>query len=338
MTRFSIAFFALCLLSQPALARDQLRIVGSGTVYPFAAIAAEHFGQAGTFKTPIVEATGTGGGFKFFCEGAGLDTPDITNASRKITASEQENCKKNGVTDIAEITLGYDGIILAGKKGAAKFTLTKKQIFTALARELPDKDGKLVKNTTQSWKDIDPALPATPIMVYGPGTVSGTRDTFAEMVMEKGCESFPEFAKAIPDEKARKKTCQAIREDGKYVETGEDYNVTVQKLAADDRALGIFGYSFYEQNPSKIQASSIDGVAPTVESIVSGKYGVSRGLYIYVKKQHIGTVPGVVEFVREFTGDGAIGEDGYVTEKGMIPLRDADRKANQEAVKKLAAK
>lgn len=334
----ALATSALAASAAHAAGRDQIHVVGSGTVFPFTAMAAEEFGKQGKFKTPIVEATGTGGGFKLFCEGVGEDKPDINDASRKITDSEKELCTKNGVTDIAEITIGYDGIILAGKSGAASFDLTKKQIFMALARWLPDKNGKLVANTYQTWNEIDPKLPNQPIEIYGPGTVSGTRDAFSEMVLEKGCDAFPEFARDYKDEKDRKKICHNIREDGKYIESGEDYNITVQKLAGDANALGIFGFSFYAQNPSKVQASKIEGVAPAVDSIVSGKYGISRSLYVYVKKQHIGVVPGIVEFLKEYTSDAALGPDGYLAGKGLITLKPADLKVTQAAAKSLAGK
>ena len=325
--------FTVCaciyLADSRADARDQIHIVGSGTVYPFTTMVAEQFGQIGTFKTPIVEATGTGGGFKVFCQGIGADKADINDASRKITDSEKALCEKNGVTDIAEITIGYDGIILANRNGAPSLNLTKKQIFMALARLLPDKTGTLVPNRYQTWNEIDHKLPSQPIEIYGPGTVSGTRDAFAEMVMEKGCEQFHEFAHAYPDEKTRKKVCQNIREDGKYIESGEDYNIMVQKLTGDDRALGIFGFSFYIQNPGKIQACKIEGVEPAIESIASGHYGISRSLYVYVKKQHIGLVPGIAEFIKELTSTNAIGAEGYVISDGLIPLKPADLKASQ---------
>ncbi len=333
-----IASTALTAFSAQAAGRDQIRVVGSGTVFPFTSMAAEEFGKAGKFKTPIVEATGTGGGFKLFCEGVGEDKPDINDASRKITDSEKELCTKNGVTDLAEITVGYDGIILASKTGGPALDLSKKQLFMALARWLPDKDGKLVANTIQNWNEIDPKLPNQPIEIYGPGTVSGTRDAFGEMVMEKGCEAFPEFVRDYKDEKDRKKICHNIREDGKYVETGEDYNVTVQKLAGNDKALGIFGFSFFVQNQAKVQAAKVDGTAPSIDSIVSGKYGISRSLYVYVKKQHIGVIPGIPEFLKEYTSDAAIGADGYLIGKGLIPLKPADLKTSQAAAKSLASK
>jgi phosphate transport system substrate-binding protein len=329
---------AVLVMAQPAMARDQIRAVGSSTVYPFTTTSAEQFGQGGKFKTPIIESTGTGGGFKLFCEGVGEDKPDINDASRKITDSEKETCAKNGVTDIVEVPIGYDGIVFASKKGVALQDLSKKQIFMALARWLPGADGKLAANTIQTWNQIDPKLPNQPIEVYGPPPTSGTRDAFAELVMEKGCEAFPEFAKTYPDEKERKKICHTLREDGKYIESGEDDNIIIQKLVSDDKAFGIFGYSYYDNNRSKIEANKIEGVAPDFASVESGKYGISRGLYIYVKKQQIGTVPGIVEFVRELTSEASIGANGYNTAKGLLPLKDADRKTLRTTVDSLAKK
>ncbi len=319
----------------PAAARDQVRVVGSSTVYPFVAAAAEQFGQEGVFKTPIVESTGTGGGFKLFCEGLGERVPDISNASREITDSERELCSKNGVSDIIEIPIGYDGIVLAAKKGGKLLNITKRQLFLALARELADgQSDKLRKNPYQTWKQIDPALPDWPIAVYGPPPTSGTRDAFVELVMEKGCGN--ELLKAIPDEKKRKKACHLIREDGRYIESGEDDNIIVQKLVSNDQAFGILGYSFYEENSDRIQANQVEGVLPAYETIESGAYGVSRSLFVYVKPQQVGTVPGLVEFIRELTSEGAVGEDGYVTAKGLLPLNASERQVMRGAVKQLA--
>lgn len=330
---------ALALAAGPAEAkRSQIRIVGSATVYPFVTAAAEQFGLGEKFPTPIVENTGTGGGFKLFCEGLGDSTPDISNASRKVTESELKQCAKNGVTDVWELPVGYDGIVLATKKNSPHFALTKKQIFTALARELPDKEGKWVPNPNQTWKDVDPSLPDRAIAVYGPPPTSGTRDAFGELTMEKGCEAFPEFAVRYPDKKERAKKCHLLREDGKYIETTDDGNVMVQKLTANDRALGILGYSFYDENANQIQSSSIEGVSPDVETIASGRYSMSRGLYVYVKKQHIGKVPGIAEFLRELTSENAVGDDGYITAKGLLPLPASQRAEIYEIVKKMNKK
>jgi phosphate transport system substrate-binding protein len=326
-----------CMLlaaASPAAARDQIRIVGSSTVYPFVTAAAEQFGQEGAFKTPIVESTGTGGGFKLFCEGTGKRTPDISNASRKITDSERELCAKNGVTEVVEVPIGYDGIVLASKKGGTVLNLTKRQLFLALARELPGEDGKtLRKNPYTSWKQVDATLPDWPIAVYGPPPTSGTRDAFVELVMEKGCGK--ELDLAIPDEKKRKKACHLIREDGRYIESGEDDNIIVQKLVSNQHAFGILGYSFYEENTDKIQANQVEQVLPSYETIESGSYSVSRSLFVYVKAQHVGATPGLAEFMRELTSSGAVGEDGYVTAKGLLPLNASERQTMAAAVKTL---
>jgi phosphate transport system substrate-binding protein len=329
----------LALIATPAFAaRNQIRVVGSSTVYPFTTTAAEHFGQAGKFKAPIVEATGTGGGFKLFCEGVGETKPDISNASRPMSESEKALCAKNGVTDIAEVPIGYDGIVIATKKGGAALDISRKQLFLALAKELPGKNGKMAPNPNKNWSDVDAALPNAPIAVYGPPPTSGTRDAFAELVLEKGCGQVAEFAKAYPDEKARKAACHAVREDGAYADSGEDDNVIIQKLVANESALGIFGYSYYDNNRAKIQAAKVEGVLPDYKSVESGKYTVSRSLYVYVKKQHIGVVPGIVEFVRELTSEASIGEDGYNSAKGLLPLSPKDRDSLKASVAKLTAK
>jgi phosphate transport system substrate-binding protein len=309
-----------------AFARDQIRAVGSSTVYPFISAAAEQFGQGGKFKTPIIEATGTGGGFKLFCGGIGDDTPDISNASRPITDSEKESCQKNGVTRVVEVPIGYDGIVIANAKGSPQFDISKKQIFMALARQLPDKGGKLVNNPYQKWSEIDPELPPQNIEIYGPPPTSGTRDAFVELAMEEGCKAFPEFAKTYPDEKERKKICGLLREDGRYIDAGEDDNMIVQKLVSNKTALGIFGYSFLEESKSKVQGSKIDGLEPTMENIENGKYKLSRSLYVYVKGDHLGKTPGISEFINEIVSEGAIGTDGYLTNKGLLPLHDNDKK------------
>jgi phosphate transport system substrate-binding protein len=322
-----------CLFSltiADAQARDQIRVVGSSTVFPFTAAAAEQFGQGGSFKTPIVESTGTGGGFKLFCGGTGENFPDINDASRPITDSEKELCAKNGVSSVTEIPIGYDGIVIANAKGGKVFNLTKKQIFMALATQLPGKDGTLAANPNKQWSEIDPALPAQPIEVYGPPTTSGTRDAFVELVMEEACKEFPGFTTAYPDEKARKKACGAVREDGPYITASEDDNIIVQKLVSNKNALGIFGYSFLEENRNKVQASKIDGVEPTMESIESAKYKVSRSLYIYIKGDHIGKIPGIAEFANQMVSPAAIGPNGYLTAKGLLPLHEKEAKLAQE--------
>jgi len=316
--------------------RTQIRIVGSGTVFPFAALASEKFGKAGKFKTPIVEATGTGGGFKLFCNGVGMDTPDINNASRAILNDEKDTCKKNGVVNITEFTIGYDGIVIARKKQADTLNITTKDLFMALARQVPN-DGKLIKNTAQSWKEINSSLPDQPIKVYGTSPTSGTRDTFVEIVMVETCKELPEFKAAYPDAKDLKNACGLIREDGKFIEAGEDYNATAQKLTNDASAFAIFGYSFLDPNKASIQSLILNGVAPTYKTISDGTYKLSRKLYFYVKNDHLASVTGLSQYIQEITSEAAIGADGYLFEKGLIPLGDSDRKAQREHAKKLGA-
>ena len=309
-----------------AQARDQIRMAGSSTVYPFATSVAEQFGKSGKFKTPVVESTGTGGGFKLFCSGVGPDFTDISNASRAIKASEIEMCAKNGVGDIIEMKFGYDGIILANTKKHARYTLTRKQIFLALAKNVPV-GGKLVPNPNTTWNQIDPSLPNEKIEVLGPPPTSGTRDAFLEMVMEPGAEMFPELKDLKKtDEKAFKNAFSSLREDGVYIDAGENDNLIVQKLEANPKALGIFGYSFLEQNADRIQGSLVDGSEPTFDNIANGKYPVSRPLYFYVKRDHVGQIPGIKEYLAEFSSEKAWGPNGYLVDKGLIPMPDAERK------------
>ena len=304
-----------------AEARDEIRIVGSSTVFPFSTAVAEQFGKTSGFATPVVESTGTGGGFKLFCSGVGVDFPDISNASRPIKDSEIELCATNGVTEITELKIGFDGIVIANSKSAPEVDLTRAQIWLALAKEVPV-GGVLAPNPYVNWSDIDAALPNTKIEVLGPPPTSGTRDAFVELVMDKGCEEFPEVEALEGD--AKKAVCQTIREDGAYVDAGENDNLIVQKLEANPAALGIFGYSFLEQNADMLQASHIEGVDPTFEAIADGSYPVSRSLFFYVKNAHVDVIPGIREFVAEFVSDRATGEDGYLADKGLIPLPEEE--------------
>jgi len=295
-------------------------------VFPFSTAVAEAFGRAGGFKTPVVESTGTGGGIQLFCSGNGMDTPDIANASRRIKAGELDTCNKNGVKEVVEVKIGYDGIVLANSKKHSRFDLTKEQVFRALAKQVPI-DGKLTANPYKLWSDIDPSLPKHKIEVLGPPPTSGTRDAFVELAMEGGAEAFPMLKELKgKDEKAFKAVAHAVREDGAYVEAGENDNLIVQKLEANPAAVGVFGFSFLDQNADKIQGSLVGGVEPTFENIASGKYGISRSLFFYVKKSHIGQVPGLKEYMAEFTSDAAAGEEGYLADKGLIPLTDEERK------------
>lgn len=315
-------------------ARDRIWAVGSSTVYPFVTMSAELFGQKTDYKTPVVESLGTGGGIKLFCGGDSADTPDLANASRAIKESEIELCAKNGVHNIIEIKFGLDGLVLANSVKSKPYVLSKQQIFLALARQIPVK-GKLVENPNQKWSDIDKKLPEVKIEVYGPPPTSGTRDAFVEMVMHKACDSFPEFAKAYPDKKAHEKACGVLREDGAFVEAGENDNLIIQKLVANPDALGIFGFSFLEENADKVQGSAIGGVKPTFENVSTGAYPVTRPLFVYMKGEHVGKVPGLKEFAEELARDSASGMEGYLTEKGLIPLPGADREQLKKKVQSI---
>jgi len=314
------AVAAVLLMATPAEARDQIRIVGSSTVYPFSTTVAETFGKTTQFKTPVVESTGSGGGLKLFCGGIGTDHPDITNASRQIKSSEIELCKKNGVTSIREALVGYDGIAIANAKGAVQYDLTVRDMFMALAMYVPDANGTLIKNPFQTWNDIAIHLPKVKIEVLGPPPTSGTRDAFLELVMEAGAKTFPSLKELRKTDKKRfKAVAHGIREDGAYVEAGENDNLIVQKLVANKDAVGIFGYSFLANNSDKVQGSYMNGSLPTFDNIADGTYPVSRSLFFYVKHQHIGSIPGIKEFVEEFMSDKATGEYGYLTDRGLIP-------------------
>ncbi len=322
-----------------AAARDQIRIVGSSTVYPFTTAVAEQFGKAGG-KTPIVESTGTGGGLKIFCEGVGADKAEATNASRRIKKTEFEACTKNGVTDIVEINVGYDGLTLAHLKGSTMPALTLQQVFLALAEKVPDKDGNLIANPAKLWSDVDPSLPKTKIEVLGPPPTSGTRDSLHELFLDKGAEAIPSL-KALKekDAKAFEAVWKSIRKDGAYVEAGENDNVIVQKLEGNKDAVGVFGYSFLEENAAKIEGIAIEGVKPEYDSITSGKYKGARKLYVYVKKQHAGVIPGLEKFVEEYVSDKAIGEDGYLSKKGLVALpKDAAETSRKGALAMTAMK
>ena len=316
-------------------ARDYISIVGSSTVYPFATVVAEQFGRTTDYKTPKIESTGSGGGLKLFCAGVGVETPDITNASRAIKKSEYDTCMANGVKEIVEVKIGYDGIVMANSKKVAPLKLTRKDIFMALAKDVPDpKDGKkLIPNPYKTWKDVNSDLPANKIEVLGPPPTSGTRDAFVELVMDVGCEEF-ESIEAL-DKNAKKAACQTIREDGAYIEAGENDNLIVQKLEANPNAVGIFGFSFLDQNMDKIQGSYIEGMKPEFEAIADGSYPVSRPLFFYVKKAHVEVIPGIKEYLAEFSSDKAWGPDGYLAEKGMIPMPDAEREKNKSTVENL---
>ena len=319
-------------------ARDQINVVGSSTVYPFSTVVAETFGNKTGIKVPKIESTGSGGGMKLFCKGLGTSHPDITNASRRIKKNEFNKCKENGI-DVVEIKVGYDGIVIANSKKAKLLNLTKRQIFLALAKQVPEgnkEGGSLVDNPNKKWSDIDPNLPNKKIEVLGPPPTSGTRDAFNELAIEGGCKTFPKL-KAIKkqDKKKYKAICRAVREDGAFIEAGENDNLIVQKLVENESAFGVFGFSFLIENEDKIQGSTVDGIAPTMETIADKSYGVSRPLYFYVKLAHVDVIPGIREFLAEYTSEDSWGPGGYLEERGMIPMPENEReffKKNAEEI------
>lgn len=314
--------------SVPAFtARDQIRIAGSSTVFPFSTVVAERFGQSSDFSTPVVESIGSSGGLKEFCRGVGEEFIDIANASRKIKKNEVEICKANGVTPI-EVVIGFDGIVLANAKQGAQLSLTLEQVYRAVAKQVPDADGKLIDNPYTNWSDIDPSLPNAKIEVLGPPPTSGTRDAFEELGLEKGgCKD----AGVSQDDCGKVE----IREDGAYIDAGENDNLIVSKLVENPSAVGIFGFSFLDQNGDRIQGAVINGFAPEFDNIASGDYKLSRSLQFYIKQQHIGVIPGLKEFAAEFVSDNAIGEEGYLPEIGLIPLSQDSQKSNLETVSAL---
>ncbi|MCB1854569.1 MAG: substrate-binding domain-containing protein [Halieaceae bacterium] len=353
-----------------AAGRDTISVVGSSTVYPFATVVAERFGRSTSFKTPKIESTGSGGGLKLFCKGVGANTPDITNASRRIKKSEYDDCQANGVTEIVEVLIGYDGIAIANSSSAPTFNMSLKDVYLGLAKDIPGPDGKLIPNPYKTWKEVNPSLPATRIEVLGPPPTSGTRDAFAELAMGGGAKGIPALkalrdlgadqeaeikqamaelgvpagvydalkeqkGKAPKGEYVFETIAYAVREDGAYIEAGENDNLIVQKLAANPDALGIFGFSFLEENGDKVHGSVIDGVSPTFDTIADGAYPVSRPLYFYIKKAHVGKIPGIQEYAIEFTSEKAMGEDGYLPEKGLIPLSDEELAKVEADVKAL---
>ena len=323
----AVATLGLANLAQAQAARDFINVVGSSTVYPFTTTVAEQLGRQGRFKTPKVESTGTGGGIKLFCAGVGVRHPDVVNASRRMNAAEFESCGRNGVREIIEVRIGFDGLTISENKRGPAFPLTRRQVYLALARQIPDpaNSSVLIDNPNRTWKDVDSSLPAVRIEVLGPPPTSGTRDSFHELYMEAGCRSQPWIdALRGTDEKRFKRICHTIREDGAFVEAGENDNLIVQKLQANPNALGVFGFSFLEQNLDQLRGLKIDGVEPSFETISSGRFPAARLLFIYVKKAHIGVIPGLREFVEEYVGVRALGEEGYLADRGLVPLPAAE--------------
>ncbi|UOG91370.1 MAG: substrate-binding domain-containing protein [Candidatus Thiothrix sulfatifontis] len=315
-----------------AQARDNIEIVGSSTVYPFATVVAEQFAKKSGGAAPKIESTGSGGGFKLFCAGAGIETPDITNASRRMKKKELETCAKNGVDAVTEVKVGYDGITIGSAKSGEPLNISRRDLFLALAKNVPTADGTFVPNPYTTWKQINPAMPDVKIEVLGPPATSGTRDALVSLGMKKGALNFkgiPELEKK--DSAAFKKLYKEVREDGHFIEMGENDNLIVQKLKANPSAFGIFGYSFYDQNRDNLQAATIDGTEISYDNISTGKYPLSRPLFFYVKNSHVGQVKGIKEYMAEFTSEAALSADGYLAEKGLVAMPEAEKKATMAA-------
>ena len=311
---------ALTITSGAQAARDHIDIVGSSTVFPFSTVVAETFGKNTGKPTPKIESTGTGGGMKLFCKGTAIDTPDITNASRRIKSSEFELCMKNGVTDITEVLVGFDGIAFANAKDGPDFDFSLRDIYLGLAAKIPGNEGVMIDNPFTHWNQINAKLPAVKIKVLGPPPTSGTRDALQELAVEGGCKTYPAMkAMKSSDKPQYKKLCRGIREDGAYVQMGENDNLIISKLTKDSNAVGVFGFSFLDQNGDKVKGSSINNTEISFESIANGDYPVSRPLYFYVKNAHRGAIDGLDGFIAQFVDEDTFGEEGYLTDKGLIP-------------------
>ena len=328
----ALATVALAVMPSMASARTQIRAVGSSTVYPFATAVAERLARANPgMQPPVIESTGTGGGIKLFCAGVGQQHPDIANASRRIKASEIKTCAANGVTQITEIQVGIDGIAFATAKGSPLANVSTVDIYKALAKTPFGKPNK-----SKTWKDVNGSLPATPIRVYGPPPTSGTRDAFAELIMTAGCSTSAAMTALKKSDEAKfKAICTGVREDGAFIEAGENDNLIVQKLEANPGTVGIFGYSYLEENANRLKGIAINGVSPSYESISSFKYPGSRPLYIYVKNAHARAIPAIKAYVAEFAKETAWGPNGYLVKRGMIAAPDAIRAKSAAAARAL---
>jgi len=337
-TKTSLALLTATILTLPLSARDQIKIVGSSTVYPFSSAVAEELGAVTSYPTPVVESTGSGGGMKLFCAGADLNTPDITNASRRMKAKELKMCQKNGVTDITEVVIGYDGIAIAQAKSNKPFSVTKKQLLLAVAAEVPSKDGsKLIANPYTRWSQIDASLPNREIVIYGPPKSSGTRDAFEDMILKGQTKKMDVYTKLYKSDKKKYKAYKKyskIRTDGIYVPSGENDNLIVAKLNKNKASFGVFGYSFLMENDDKVQGSKVDGIAPTPKSLSNGDYPISRSLFFYIKNSHSKDVPAIKEYVDMFISETMIGFDGILSEIGLIPLPEETRNSVRNSVTK----
>ena len=329
LKKTTLALIATTVLTVTLSAKDQIRIVGSSTVYPFSSLVAEELGATTSYPTPVVESTGSGGGMKLFCAGNGMNTPDITNASRRIKTKEFKLCKKNGVTDITEAVVGFDGIAFAQSLANKSFNITKKQLFLAVAAEVPSKDGsKLVINPYKRWNQIDASLPNREIIIYGPPKSSGTRDAFEDMILKGQTKKMDVYIKLYKSDKKKYKAYKKykkIRTDGIYIPSGENDNLIVSKLNKNKAAFGIFGYSFLIENDDKVQAARINNVLPTPDTISSGKYPISRSLFFYTKNSHLSKVPAMAKYIKMFMSEDMIGHDGILGEIGLISLPNSRR-------------
>jgi len=328
----ALALVALSATGALAQSREEIRIVGSSTVFPYTQAVAEQFSSATGAASPIVESTGTGGGFQAFCGGIGEQHPDITGASRAIKASEYELCQTNGVTDITEALIGYDGLsLVVSRDNETDWDLTLAEIYQALGAQVPV-NGEWVDNPYQTWNEINPDLPNVPILVYGPPPTSGTRDAFVELGMHAGCEELPFVQEGGFDGDWIEENCSRMRTDGPFIEAGENDNLIVQRLQADPNAMGIFGYSFLFENQDTLKDVRIGGVEANLDTIASFEYPISRPLYIYIKNAHRGVIPNLQEFVDEYMSEDALATDGYLGERGLVSLPEDELASVQEAV------
>ncbi|WP_276119244.1 MULTISPECIES: substrate-binding domain-containing protein [Pararhizobium] len=328
------ALVASAAFAGVAIARDQIQVAGSSTVLPYAKIVAETFGETfPDFKTPVVESGGTGAGLKEFCKGVGPDTIDIANASRKIKDSELETCKAAGVTEVQEVKIGYDGIVFATDSSNADLKLEPKDIYLALAAELVI-DGKLVANPYKKWSEVNKDLPDVEIAAYIPGEKHGTREVFDEKMLAHGCKDTGAdvaIKGLVADEKEAAKKCIAVRKDGLAIDIDGDYTETLARIASNKNGIGVFGLSFYENNADKLKVATVSGIVPSGATIASGEYPVSRPLFFYVKKAHLGVIPGLKEYVEFFLDDQMVGPESPLAAYGLVPAPDAEREADRKA-------
>ncbi|WP_298431899.1 substrate-binding domain-containing protein [uncultured Jannaschia sp.] len=323
VTKTAISALAIAAVSATAaVARDQVQVAGSSTVLPYASIVAEAFGENFDFPTPVVESGGSSAGLKRFCEGVGENTIDIANASRAIRDGEREACAAAGVTDIIEVRIGYDGIVFASQQSGPAFdAFTPSQWYLAMAKEIPGEDGALAANPNTTWSEIDPALPDAEILAFIPGTKHGTREVFEEKVVLQGCEDTGAMQRMMDggmDEDGAEGACMSIRDDGRAIDIDGDYTETLARIESDPNGVGVFGLSFYENNTDKLKVATMGGVVPSTETISTGEYPVSRPLYFYIKKAHIGAIPGLKEFAEFFVSNDIAGPYGPLAEYGLV--------------------